>query len=317
MKAKSKLPRALVSIALTTPFNTDWSIDTESLRQHLRFLSRKGIGHLLIGGSTGEALRMSVRTRVKLLAAARESFGGKIAFNISAASPRDTAQLLRQGRRFDVDSFVFTLPVGNPTAPCAGLCQYVDDICGPNRKERFFFYAHPSTGIDPLHVNDVLGHIIDTHSNVVGIKDSIPGSPHLKYVRRTFPGLKGDREFMLVTGDDTQIRSNFENGLTDGVVSGAMNPFPAQLLAYIQALLSRGAEKITESETFLQNWVSLLRQAHRCGLYAYGTQEIPAIKHGVRAAAVASYPTIVSPPLHDVVEGDTITAIEKFAAAAK
>ena len=43
------------SVAVVTPFNSDFSIDKESYANHLHFLLDNGVDHLVISGTTGES----------------------------------------------------------------------------------------------------------------------------------------------------------------------------------------------------------------------------------------------------------------------
>lgn len=65
-------------VAVTTPFKPDLSLDLDGMRQLVKFYVQRGIGPLIIGGSTGEFYSLTMDERKAILEVAVEQSAGRL-----------------------------------------------------------------------------------------------------------------------------------------------------------------------------------------------------------------------------------------------
>jgi hypothetical protein len=65
-------------VAITTPFNTDLSIDSPSLEKHIEHLISNGINYLIVLGTTGEAVTLFDSEKEELITFIKEKVNNRI-----------------------------------------------------------------------------------------------------------------------------------------------------------------------------------------------------------------------------------------------
>jgi|GEM_PF-6914898 len=83
--------------ALLTPFNHQQQLDTQSLRQLVRFNIAQGMDGLYVGGSTGEAFVQSIAERQEVLEIVAEEAKGKITLiaHVGTVSTHESRSTIR------------------------------------------------------------------------------------------------------------------------------------------------------------------------------------------------------------------------------
>lgn len=300
-------PKRPVYIAITTPFDASGKLIPSALTRHLAFLSERRIDQILIGGTTGEGIRMASGQRIALLRAARPAFPGKLAFNVSSASLAESIALAQQAEMAGADELIFTLPPSSRGAPPTGLFDFVSKLISSTPEAKFWLYLHPSVELDRHQINDLLAHIADHHPNIIGMKDSSADLSVAQYCRRIMR-VQG-RDFKILTGRDSLVETAMEEKLCDGVVSGGCNPFPELMLRLVAALEQNQIEEVARIRELQQQWITAISAHYRFSVWAYGTQEIAAIKLALNKVLEGGYPLNVLPPLCASLEPGNIEAI--------
>ena len=102
--------------ALLTPFNDQQQLDTQSLRQLVRFNIAQGMDGLYVGGSTGEAFVQSIAERQEVLEIVAEEAKGKITLiaHVGTVSTHESQQLAQAASRFGYDAVSAVTPFYYP-----------------------------------------------------------------------------------------------------------------------------------------------------------------------------------------------------------
>ncbi|YBV94774.1 dihydrodipicolinate synthase family protein (plasmid) [Phyllobacteriaceae bacterium JZ32] len=95
---------------LVTPFKADESIDEAALRENVRFMLRKKVHGICLGGSTGEGHTLSTAELARSIEIASEEVNGRIPIvaGIIANSTRDAAEKAKAVAKFDVAALQIT-----------------------------------------------------------------------------------------------------------------------------------------------------------------------------------------------------------------
>ena len=85
--------------AVTTPFNSDLSVDHDFLAKHLNWLADHGSKGIVALGSLGEAATLTFDEKTDILKSCVKSVGGRIPIiaGISALSTKEAVDLAQRG----------------------------------------------------------------------------------------------------------------------------------------------------------------------------------------------------------------------------
>ena len=89
---------------LVTPFKEDETIDEAALRENVRFMMRKGVHGICLGGSTGEGHTLSTEELARSIEIACEEVNGTIPVvaGIIANSTRKAIEMAEAVAKYDV-----------------------------------------------------------------------------------------------------------------------------------------------------------------------------------------------------------------------
>jgi 4-hydroxy-tetrahydrodipicolinate synthase len=101
-----------VGVALVTLFDATGELDAEATARHARHLVDRGVGAVLVAGSTGEAAALDPDERSRLLVAVREAVDGEIPViaGTGAPSARQAVGLSRQAVDDGADALLALSP---------------------------------------------------------------------------------------------------------------------------------------------------------------------------------------------------------------
>jgi len=95
---------------LVTPFKDDETIDEAALRENVKFMLRKKVHGICLGGSTGEGHTLSTDELARIIEIACEEVGGEIPVvaGIIANSTREAIQMAKAVSKFDITALQVT-----------------------------------------------------------------------------------------------------------------------------------------------------------------------------------------------------------------
>lgn len=102
--------------ALLTPFDRNQQLDTQSLRQLVRFNIAQGVDGLYVGGSTGEAFVQNSAERQEVLEIVAEEAKGKVTLiaHVGTVSTHESQQLAQAASRYGYDAVSAVTPFYYP-----------------------------------------------------------------------------------------------------------------------------------------------------------------------------------------------------------
>ncbi|XP_070516611.1 N-acetylneuraminate lyase-like [Cardiocondyla obscurior] len=159
--------------AVFTPFNNKGSLNLNIIPQYAAYLAKKGIKGVLVNGTTGEAMSMSITER-KLVAeswaeAVKET-KQHLMIQVGGAPLPDVIELAKHARSLRVDS-ILCLPelYFKPSTP-EQLIEYLKIIGETAPETPLLYYHNPMTTNVSIHMGEFLTSIGDKIPSFVGVK---------------------------------------------------------------------------------------------------------------------------------------------------
>lgn len=121
------MPKGLIN-ALTTPFNSDNTIDEGAFVAHFQWLYKNGVQRILVGGTTGEFFSLALEERRRLLKLVTKHFKGYVMFHAGAGSLVDTVDLAAFAASEGAHSVAVMLPWFLASVEHRGLVDYLNRV---------------------------------------------------------------------------------------------------------------------------------------------------------------------------------------------
>ncbi|QDK17590.1 N-acetylneuraminate lyase [Leclercia adecarboxylata] len=198
--------------ALLTPFNDQLQLDTQSLRQLVRFNIAQGMDGLYVGGSTGEAFVQSIAERQEVLEIVAEEAKGKITLiaHVGTVSTHESQQLAQAASRFGYDAVSAVTPFYYPFSfeeHCAHYRGIVDSAEGLP----MVVYNIPALSGVKLSLDQI--NTLVTLPGVGALKQTSGDLFQMEQIRRAHPDL------VLYNGYDEIFASGLLAGADGGIGS--------------------------------------------------------------------------------------------------
>jgi len=251
--------------AVTTPFDRDDRLDTESFIRHLDFLSDRGVSRILINGTTGEFHSLSSRERKLLLKVARRYFPGMILFQAGCDGLGGTMEEIRWGEEYGADALVVITPYYYAEASPDGIVRYYTEIAAHTTLPLIIYHF-------PRHTQNRISADMLRRIPHAAIKDSAADLDLIAASPAYFIG--GDRRIL----DCYQLGGA-------GFVTGIANVLPEPYLNIERAVATGANEYANELQRYI------------CGLSARftGVTQPAKIKEAL-SVRLPGYPARVRPP---------------------
>lgn len=220
-------------VASVTPFDSD-KIDLDSYHTHLDYLLNGGISGLVICGTTGESLTLSMTEREVLIKDTVSYINGRVPIVVGVASPSlsEVISQIEQADRYQVDAIMISCPCYlKPKQD--GLFEYFR-AAASRTSLPIMIYNNPGRACVDLSL-PTLEKLMDIE-NIVAIKEA---SPDISRVASISKFAKGG--FSIMCGNDDAAPAAFAMG-ADGVVSVAANVAPKECMQLYNAWINHDYE---------------------------------------------------------------------------
>lgn len=206
--------------AVTTQFNSDFSIDYEGTHKVISGLVRDGVSGLVICGTVGENTSLSTEEKISLVELAKDAAAGRVPVisGVAEFTSANASKVAKEVQRVGADG-IMLMPAlvysSKPFETAAHFRSVATSIDLP-----VMVYNNP-----PIYKNDVTPDILISLAdcdNVVCFKDSSGDTRRFIDVRNEV----GDR-FVLFAGLDDVVLESIAVGAV-GWVSGMSNAFPKE-----------------------------------------------------------------------------------------
>ncbi len=212
-----------------TPFSNTGRIDFPALERHMQRLTEAGINVVLLMGSIGEFVSLSLDERKQLIRHARAMSPLPMVANVSSTCVDDMLQLADLAYECGYDA-VMILPHYYFSQTPRQLFSYYQAL-NKRLAGKWFAYNFPArTGCDldaPL-----VAKMAAAMPNFVGIKDTVDCLSHNRAVIQAAARVRDD--FAVLSGYDEYLVPNLLAGGA-GVISGLNNIVPELFAQAIQA----------------------------------------------------------------------------------
>ena len=198
--------------ALLTPFNHQQQLDTQSLRQLVRFNIAQGVDGLYVGGSTGEAFVQSSAERQEVLEIIAEEAKGKITLiaHVGTVSTHESQQLAQAASRFGYDAVSAVTPFYYPFS-FEEHCDHYRGIIDSAQGLPMVVYNIPALSGVKLSLDQI--NTLVTLPGVGALKQTSGDLFQMEQIRRAHPDL------VLYNGYDEIFASGLLAGADGGIGS--------------------------------------------------------------------------------------------------
>ncbi|MDU4842477.1 MAG: N-acetylneuraminate lyase [Leclercia adecarboxylata] len=198
--------------ALLTPFNDQQQLDTQSLRQLVRFNIAQGMDGLYVGGSTGEAFVQSIAERQEVLEIVAEEAKGKITLiaHVGTVSTHESQQLAQAASRFGYDAVSAVTPFYYPFS-FEEHCDHYRGIVDSAQGLPMVVYNIPALSGVKLSLDQI--NTLVTLPGVGALKQTSGDLFQMEQIRRAHPDL------VLYNGYDEIFASGLLAGADGGIGS--------------------------------------------------------------------------------------------------
>jgi 4-hydroxy-tetrahydrodipicolinate synthase len=217
-------------LPLVTPFR-DGRLDEASFLQLLRHFLEVPVAGFILAATTGEGLTLDEEETERLVGLAAREVGGRVPVLLGLAGSDTRAMVRRLGTTegWPLQGTLISCPsYSRPSQE--GLFAHFDRLAEATRRPVLLYNIPYRTGVNLA--NETLFRLIETRSNILGIKDcGTDPQQSVDLLRFRPPG------FAVLTGEDAQFHGALSNG-ADGGITASAQADAAAFIAVREALLA-------------------------------------------------------------------------------
>ena len=248
--------------ALVTPFNSDDSIDFESLTNLINFQIENKIEYLVSLGTTGETPVLNTQERYDVVDHTLKVVGGRIPVVVGIGG-NETRELIHELTTFPLQSAVAILsasPYYNKPSQ-EGLYQHYKAVAKASPKPIILYNVPGRTGRN-MEASTTLR--LAAEPNIIGIKEASGDMAQCMKILRDKP-----EDFFVVSGDDALALPQIACGMK-GVISVASNALPLQFGEMVRAALSGDFSKAkSANDSLIEAYDLMFSENNPAGVKAF------------------------------------------------
>ncbi|HDJ89226.1 MAG TPA: dihydrodipicolinate synthase family protein, partial [Thermoprotei archaeon] len=210
-------------VPMITPFNEKGEIDEDGLRQITEWLIHSGVNGLFPNSSTGEAAKMTLDERKKVMKIVVDEANGKVPVFPGTGDPstKNTLELTKYAEDIGADGVVVVAPYYFKPDE-SSLIEHYKSICSATRIPIMLYNIPQSTGYS-LSINVIVK--LAKIKNIFAMKDS---SSNMIYFHKIILSTRG--ELLLFQGSEFLLLPSLVIGASGGVL-GMGNICPKLILS--------------------------------------------------------------------------------------
>lgn len=238
-------------VALITPFNKDFSVDVEGLKNVVNFQIDGGIDYLVVLGTTAEAATLNKDEKELVIKTVIEANAGRLPLVLGVGG-NNTAEVVEELKTRDLSAFVAILSVSpyynKPTQE--GIYQHFKAVAEAS-PILVILYNVPGRTASNMLPSTVIRLAKDL-KNVVAIKEAAGDIVQaMKLIQGTPEG------FLVISGDDMITLPMVLAGGA-GVISVIGEGFPKQFSDMVRLGLERRADEAYELHYLLADAIDMI-----------------------------------------------------------
>ena len=258
-----------------TLFNQDGTLDFESQEKLFDNLIEKGVDGILVEGSSSEFFAMPMGQRREMAKFAIEKVNHRVKL-IMGTSHMVASEIINFSNfclDAGADAVMILPPYYFHFGPDA-LLHYYDQLANQIHGDIYIYNFPANTGCN-IPAETVL-KLTKLHSNIVGIKDTVPGMDHtrelIKVVKSQVPS------FEIYSGYDDNFAHNVLAG-GNGCIAALSNIVPEICTAWVRAFRENDLEGIAKGQQAIDRMMDI---------YAIRDPFLPVMKEAARLRGLAA-----------------------------
>lgn len=216
-----------VYTALVTPFGRTGSLRLRHLPALLQFQREAGVDGVVIAGTNGEGVSLSVNERKRLLEAALAHASDlKVIAGTGACALPDAVVLTRHATRCGAAAVLVLPPFYFKDVSAAGLAAYYRAVLAASGVPVILYSIPQFSGVP---IGEALLTLLAKRPRLLGVKASEPDREPAFNLLTAYPHLS------VYVGNDLYLSELLQAGAA-GVISGTANAFPELVVAVANAV---------------------------------------------------------------------------------
>lgn len=227
-------------VAMITPFQKDGEINFQHLAEHADRLIHRGIGYLVVLGTTAETPTLSAKEKADVLACVIEACGNRVPVMVGVGGndTRAVTETLKSPWLKGVQGILSVSPYYNkPTQE--GIYQHFASIASVSEWP-LMLYNVPGRTSSNISAETSIRLATDFQETIVGIKEASGDFTQVMDILNERPD-----GFLVVSGDDAITLPMIAAG-ADGVISVIGNAYPSQMSTMVASALNASLDKARE-----------------------------------------------------------------------
>jgi 4-hydroxy-tetrahydrodipicolinate synthase len=213
-------------VALITPFNTDGTVDYESLGNLIDYQINEGMDYLVVLGTTGETATLNKEERKQVWEFTSAHVAGRLPL-VAGIGGNNTQDIVKQVDQFNIDGYCAILSVSpyynKPTQE--GIYQHYRAISTVSKLPIILYNVPGRTGSNILPATAI--RLAKACTNIVAIKEASGSFAQFSEIMRDKPA-----DFLLISGDDPATLPMMALGAV-GVISVVGNAYPKKMATLV------------------------------------------------------------------------------------
>lgn len=209
-------------VALVTPFNTDGTVDFESLARIIDFQINEGMNYLVVLGTTGETATLTAAERKQVWTFASKHVNGRLPL-VAGIGGNNTQEIVEQVESFAIEGYCAILSVSpyynKPTQE--GIYQHYKAIALVSKLPLILYNVPGRTGSNMSPVTTL--RLANDFANIIATKEASGCFSQFNEIMRDKPA-----DFLLISGDDPITLPMMAIGAV-GIISVVGNAYPSQV----------------------------------------------------------------------------------------
>lgn len=238
-------------VALVTPFNEDFSIDTEALKRIVNFSIDNGIEYLVVLGTTAENATLSQDEKELVIKTVIETNNGRLPLVLGVGG-NNTMKVVEELKTRDLSQFAAILSVSpyynKPTQE--GIYQHFKAVAEASPVP-VILYNVPGRTASNMLPSTVL-RLANDFENVVAIKEAAGEIVQAMQILKNKP-----KDFLVISGDDMIALPMILAG-GSGVISVIGQGFPKEFSEMIRLGLNRKVDEAFKTQYLLSDCIDMI-----------------------------------------------------------
>lgn len=213
-------------VALVTPFDDNLRIDFTALKRVIEHVTDGSADYLVVLGTTGESVTLSVEEKHKILSFVFDNNPGKlpVVFGLGGYDTHELAEFMPQLDRYPLSALLSVTPYYNKPGQ-AGLLAHYTYLADRSKLPLILYNVPGRTGCNLKAATTIE---LAAHPNIIGVKEASGDLVQCIDIGSSKPD-----DFYLISGDDILTLPILSVGGT-GVISVVANAFPAEFGAMVR-----------------------------------------------------------------------------------